>query len=460
VGSRIGRVNLNAPATVSLTPSAAQAPIQPPGPAGGVAVTAHVTDSSGQPVEGASVAFRIISGPDAEGGFKPPSRTTTSTGNATIVLPGDTAGTDVIEAAAGSVTSPQASIAFVAQPGDLLAQAKATVTTGVGKIVPMGQQLATFSDPDGHGVRAGSFTARVEWGDPYFYSTKAAVVTTKTGFAVTPKLPHMFCYAGTHTFTVTIVEPADLESTVVSGAVNVNAPAKGLAGCAIGGLDGCTGTVVSWPGNTPVVLTATHCLEGIGYPPGPGGYAFIPGGKAQAGAIAPFGHWSGNLAYANGRFASSGNERNYDFGFIGLNLACTESDVVGQCPKEPNATVLGGGLTVHWYPKQSSGPPLGGPPKPLNTPWTIDAPFTTPASCTTRNGVVLFTQFTPAGYFWNVEPCTIADVGYPGSGAPWLDGKTQVVSVQSGILGSDDVGPYLGPEAEQEFHRFTASLPG
>lgn len=32
--------------------------------------------------------------------------------------------------------------------------------------------------------------------------------------------------------------------------------------------------------------------------------------------------------------------------------------------------------------------------------------------------------------------------------------------MQSGILGSDDVGPYLGPEAEQAFHEFTALLSG
>jgi streptogramin lyase len=459
-GDRIGRVNLQAtpppvPAAISLTPSSAQAPIQPPRPAGGVALTAHVTDSSGRPVAQTSVAFRVVSGPDAEAGFKPPAQTTTSTGDATIVLPGDTAGTDVVEAEAGSVTSPRASIAFVAQPGDLTAQAKTTVTAKVGKVVPMTERLATFKDPDGRGLPAGNFTARVEWGDPYFYSTEATVVATKTGFAVTPKLPHMFCYAGTHTFTVTIVEAGDLESAVTSGTVDVKAAAKGADGCDIGGLAGCTGTVVSSPGTAPVVMLATHCLLGIGYPPGPGGYAFIPGGRAQSGASAPFGHWNGDVAYANGNFASSGYERNYDFGFIGLNLACTESDVLGQCPKEPSAAVLGGGLTVRWFPAQSNRPP-----KPPSTPWTIDAPFTTPASCTTKNGVQLFTQLTSAGYDWNVEPCTIADNTYPGSGAPWLDSKNEVVSVQSGILGSDDVGPYLGPEAEQAFRSFTAMLSG
>jgi hypothetical protein len=456
--------------SISLTPVSATSPIGSP-----VTLTAVVTDSSGKPVPGITVGFELQSGPDADGGFTPSPVTTDAHGRATVTLPGYTAGTDVINAffdisEGHAIKSPTASITFVAQPHDMTATTQNLVVKQ-GKLVA-GRVLASFSDPDGTNLSAKSFEpqTRLDWGDPYFNSLPAKVVATGGGgFSVVPAVPHMFCYTGTHHFTVTVVEPGAGESIVATGSVQVTSSSNRNDNCATGGLGlnkgGCTATVVAWSGTTPVLMTAAHCipLNSDGTPKHEI-YIFIPAGKAEPGEVAPFGDWFGTLAFVNSHFDFSKN-RYYDYAFIALNGGCTTGEVVGQCPKIP-LTPSVGGLPVRWYPPQS------GPLTAVNLPWTAYAQLSNPSSCSTPPKH-LFSQQEGSGQQWVIEPCNMAEIGWPISGAPWIDSSNELSSVLSstGTNGPSVLnhclfdctpvirGTYLGPEAQADFKSFTSSLP-
>jgi sugar lactone lactonase YvrE len=450
------------PTSISLTPTSVTSPIGKP-----VTLTALVTDSSGKPVSGITVGFELHSGPDADGGFTPSPVITDASGKATVTLPGYTAGTDIVSAffdvsEGRAVTSPTASVTFAAQPHDMAATAQ-NVVVHEGKLVA-GRVLATFSDPDGTNLTTKSFEpqTRLDWGDPYFNSLPAKVVATgRGGFSVVPAVPHMFCYTGTHHFTVTIVEPADGESIIGSGTVRVTSSSNHNDNCATGGLGlnggGCTAAVVSRAGTTPVLMSAAHCfpLNSDGSPKSET-YNFVPGGKAQSGAVAPFGDWTGTLAFVNSHFGLSG-DRYYDYAFVALNGGCTTSQLVGQCPKIP-LTPSVGGLPVRWYPPQS------GPLTAINLPWTAYAQLSDPSSCSTPPHS-LFSQQEGSGQQWVIEPCNMIENGWPISGAPWIDSANELSSVLSSNGKTSFFGPpvirgtYLGPEAEADFKSFTSSLP-
>jgi hypothetical protein len=366
-----------------------------------------------------------------------------------------------------AVTSPTASITFVAHPHDMAVTALKVVVQE-GRDVPTTQQLATFADPDGTNLSAKSFNARIDWGDPYFNSLPGTVVATGGGsFAVTPAVPHMLCYTGTLQFRVTVVEPGDLESVVQSGTVQVKSSSNLDDNCATGGFEfdsgshACTATLVSWKGNTPIIMTAAHCMvfnsDGSLHPET---YFFTPGGRPQTGADAPFGAWSGTVAFVNSHYT---NDRYYDYAFIALNAGCSTQAVAGQCPKTPLAPALGGGLPVRWYPAQS------GNLTAINLPWTAYAQLSSPSSCSTPPKK-LVSDKEGSALQWVIDDCNLNDSVWPVSGAPWIDSSNVLTSVisssgnegflQCGFSCKPVIrGTYLGPEAQADFASFTSSLP-
>jgi hypothetical protein len=458
------------PTSISLTPASATSQIGKP-----VTLTATVTDASGRPVPGVTVGFELKSGPDAQGGFTPAPGMTDASGQATLLLPGYTSGTDVVDAffdisEGQAVTSTPSSVTFTTQPGDLSAVSH-NVVVQTGKLLSY-STLATFTDADTPTAPASTFTARIDWGDPYFYSLGASVVSTNGGgYAVVPAVPHMFCFAGTHQFTATILEPGDGESITISGKVTVTAGKNLNDNCATGGValagGACTATVASWSGNTPVLITAAHCFDNILNPDGsvkqPQNYDFVPGGRAQTGAVAPFGDWYGTVAFVNSHYGIS-RDRYYDYAFIALNGGCTTKQVVGQCPKGPLPPSVGG-LPIRWYPAQ----PQSGNLTAINAPWTDYAQLSSPSSCTAPPKT-LTTDQQGSGLLWAIQPCGITDNGWPASGSPWIDSSNMVDSVLSSIGCLQEIasiclsppairGTYLGPEAKSDFAAFTSSLP-
>jgi hypothetical protein len=468
------------PQAITLTPQSATSPIGSP-----VTLTAHVTDAAGNPVAGLSVGFELKSGPDdADGGVSATNATTDTSGNASTTLKGYTSGTDVLDAFfdlsdGQAITSPLAKIVFVAQPGDLHAVAL-SFSTREGVQIGTSRRLARFSDPDGSNLSARSFAARIDWGDSNFFSTAASVLQSGATYHVVAAVPHIFCTAGTYTFKVTVLEPGDHESIVVSGSLTVAFRERTDERCDVGtffaapSTHACTATLVSWwnaqrnaPGATPIIVLAAHCWDdwfNSDGTPKAQTYTFVPARKAPVTTKeAPLGVWTGTIAFTGTPYGQS-RDRFYDYAYVAMNLGCSVSGVSGQCPKTPLATAVGGGIPIRWWPAPQ------GTPTPNQLPWTIDAPLGSPSSCSSPPlSVTSYNLSSAAGPSWVMVDCPMSDGSgsWPISGAPWIDRNDALISVISAegqqckplCSPSGIWGTYLGPKAQADFQTFVSQFP-
>jgi hypothetical protein len=454
--------------SISLAPLSATSPIGSP-----VILTAHVTDVSGNPVSGVPVTFDVVLGPDADGGFIPPVTRTDASGHARVILPGDTAGTDVADAyfssGSNAVISSFAHITFVAQSGDLSAKASELQRT-VGQHVDSAV-LATFKDSsDGtRRARPGDFSARINWGDPNFHSISAIVNSTPSGFQVRPSVPHTFCSAGTYNFSITILDKIDQESIVVDGTTTEKTSARSRDQCAFGevlfstgstpqdlngrGIHACSGTMVNSASGL-MVITAAHCLDFAS----DGSVAdhiagFIPAVYSPLDGTQPFGIWTSTHIFADPLYSYGQNrtfDPTYDYAFVRLNPSSCFVVGHGQCPKPASnvAGFLGGGLPIHWNPPRGSG-------------YFVYDPAASPSSC--QPSFSNNDSLGGSGPDLFVEECKMSDnsAQVPVSGSPWIDSRGGIVSVTSKTASFSYLpnpiprkslwGTYLGDQARSDF---------
>jgi hypothetical protein len=473
----------NEVAAVSLQPQSAASPIGTP-----VTLTATATNASGSPVSGASMDFTLNAGPDAQAGQQFKSVTTNDAGQATFVLPGLSAGTDVAVASVGTTTgtvsSSSALVKFVAQPGDLTGTAN-QLTNHAGDEF-RGHTLATFTDPKDNGSAAATtdFSARVDWHDSSFYSSTATVVGTGQApgtFKVDQSFAHVFCSPGTYKYTITVLDRTDKESFVLNGgSVTVTATSRSHDKCTFGrllfstagntrdalngGVDSCSGTMVNSPSGL-MVITAAHCLrlnsDGTIADQIAG---FIPAVQEPLGNDEPFGVWTSTQIYMDPLY-SQGNNTNadaaYDYAYVKLdpNSCFLGTDIgatgTGQCPIPDGklAPHLGGGMNIEWSPPRGNG-------------WLVFDPGANPSTCspTFSNNDSL-----GSGPDLMVERCNMTDnpsTEVPVSGSAWIDtSNDELAAVTSkagffrylpNIFDNDPSlwGTYLSDQARSDLNAF------
>ena len=194
---------------------------------GGTAtVIATVTDNVGNPVTGANVTFKVISGPDA-GLTGTGTSPTNASGDASFSFVGASPGTDTLEASfVDSLgTTHVSNDVTVAWEALIVASGK---NIGAVEGAPFSGAVAGFTDADTAST-AGEYTATIDWGDTL---SSAGVVSGPTGGPFIVSGSHTYLEEGSFTVTVKITDIDFVANSATTRSIATVADAPIAAICA------------------------------------------------------------------------------------------------------------------------------------------------------------------------------------------------------------------------------------